>query len=78
MRWTLGKLICGKQSTASSQYQYCEKNVVVAVPKLDREDLVACAPMVQYLTKTQCFKCSPNGYEITFAASFLQTISVRR
>ena len=47
MRRTLGKLICGKHSSASSQYQYCEKKVVVALRKLDREDLVACAPMVQ-------------------------------
>ena len=70
--------IRGKHSSARSQYLHCAKKVVAALYKLDTEDPAACARMVEYFLKEDRFNCSPNGYEVTFSASFFQTISVRR
>ena len=70
--------IRGKHSFARSQYLHCAKEMVAALYKLDTEDPTACARMVKYFLKEDRFNCSPNGYEVTFSASFFQTISVRR
>ena len=70
--------IRGKHSSARSQYLHCAKKVVAVLYKLDTEDPAACARMVAYFLKEDHFNCSPNGYEVTFSASFFQTISVRR
>ena len=67
-----------KHSSARSQYLHCAKKVVAALCKLDTEDPAACARMVECFWKEDRFNCSPNGYEVTFSASFFQTISVRR
>ena len=72
--------IRGKHSSARSQYLHCAKKVVTvaALYKLDTEDPAACARIVEYFLKEDRFNCSPNGYEVTFSASFFRTISVRR
>ena len=70
--------IRSKHSSARSQYLHCAKKVVATLYKLDTEDPAACVRMVEYFLKEDRFNCSPNGYEVTFSASFFQTISVRR
>ena len=70
--------IRGKHSSARSQYLHCAKKVVAALYKLDTEDPAAWAGMVECFLKEDRFNGSPNGYEVTFSASFFQTILVRR
>ena len=67
-----------KDSSARSQYLHCAKKVVAALYKLDTEEPAAGARMVEHFLKEDHFNCSLNGYEVTFSASFFQTISVRR
>ena len=45
--------------------------------KLASDDGAACIRMVKYFLKADYFNYSPIGYEVTFAVSFFQTISVR-
>ena len=70
--------IRGKHSSARPQYLHYVKKVVAALYKLDTKDPAACARMVEYFLKEDCYNCSPNTYKVTFSASFFQTISVRR
>ena len=76
IRWPVGQ-IRSKHSSARSQYLHCMKNRVATLYKLDTEDPAACVRMVEYILNEDHFNCSPNGYEVTFSASFFQTISVR-
>jgi hypothetical protein len=76
IRRTVVAQIRDKHSSSRSQYLHCAKKVVAALYKLDTEDPAACARRVQYFLKEDRFNCSPNGYEVTFPASFFQMISV--
>ena len=69
---------CREPLPRESRYLHCAKKVLAAHYKLDTEDPAACARMEGYFLKEDRFNCSPNGYEVTFSASFFQTISVRR